>query len=380
MSSPSHKNTVKPEYLLPLYKNENNDAPQNKPSDANTGLWFERFFDHYAWQEPEKKAVPTKVNQKCLKIADGEKLKWLQKFNSAGDTEALRHAACRQMALVKQLNGKHKFFNTQWHFVTGTGYPHPVENGLLWHPVHGVPYLSGAAVKGLVRAWIEQWAEFATEEERKQRLLSWFGSENKQSTANQAGDIIFFDALPVKEVQLVTDIMTPHYGKWYSEGGNIKDVAKEPEKVPADWHDPIPIPFLVVNKDTGYLFSVAPRNALAAERVKMDEVIDCLTQALEWLGAGAKTATGYGGFNPIEKKFADMEEGQLIDAFSRDYNSTKADFQENEWQQVVKFMWKERKELIDKWANSENKNTKKALNKLKADKEKLCPPTLSTAI
>jgi CRISPR-associated protein Cmr6 len=32
-----------------------------------------------------------------------------------------------------------------------------VENGFLWHPTLGVPYLPGAAVKGLVRAYVEHW-------------------------------------------------------------------------------------------------------------------------------------------------------------------------------------------------------------------------------
>ena len=345
---------------LPLYKDADATHRRDNP---NAGLLFERFFDQF---ENDASGI-LKREPPNGESTQGKNF-WLQKFKKAGNTDALQSAACRQMDLVNQLNGKHKFFNTQWHFVTGTGYPHPVENGLLWHRTYGVPYLSGAAVKGLVRAWVEQWAEFDSDEERKKCLLSWFGSESKQSKTNQAGDIIFFDALPVREVHLVTDIMTPHCGKWYSEGGKITDVATEPERVPADWHDPIPIPFLVVDKATSYFFSVAPRNAQAAERVGMNCVICCLTNALEWLGAGAKTATGYGGFNPIEKKFADMKEGQLIDAFSKDYNSTKADFQENEWQQVVKFMWKERKELIDKWAESKDKNPKKAYKKLIDDR------------
>lgn len=265
--------------MLPLY--ENNAAPRTRSHDAHAGLWFERFFDRY--------------DKRTQEIADGEKLSWLQNFNhkEAGNTDALQDAAFRQMDLVKRLNGRHKFFNTQWHFVTGTGYPHPVENGLLWHPVHGVPYLSGSAVKGLVRAWVEQWAEL-DETAKPERLFSWFGSEEKGSKKTQTGDLIFFDALPVKAVKLVADIMTPHCGAWYSDGGKIEDVAREPEKVPADWHDPVPIPFLVVDKSSSYLFSIAPRNDEAAKRVDMDEVIECLTNALEWLGAGAKTATGYG--------------------------------------------------------------------------------------
>lgn len=369
--------------MLPLYHLPETETPR-KSLDSNVGLWFERFFDQFNADATD--IFEDKVNKPPKHGSNF----WLQKIKSAGNEKTLQAAACRQMDLVEQLNGKYKFFNTQWHFVTGTGYPHPVENGLLWHRTYGVPYLSGAAVKGLVRAWVEEWAEFDSEEERAKRLLSWFGSENKQSKTNQAGDIIFFDALPVKEVHLVTDIMTPHCGKWYSEGGKITDVATEPERVPADWHDPIPIPFLVVDKATSYFFSVAPRNAQAAERVGMNCVICCLTNALEWLGAGAKTATGYGGFispagvhsvekqclaatQSLDEELAAMTEDYLITAFSKDYNSTKADFERkgHEWKQVVTLIWQSHEKTILNWADSEHKNTKKACKKLMAEKEQL---------
>jgi CRISPR-associated protein Cmr6 len=275
--------------FLPL-PNQATEIPQD---DRNTGLWFERFFDQYGVSKEGKFSV-LKTDKENPNRGIGV---WLKKFKNAGNTTALQYAAYRQIELVKQLNGKHRFFNSQWHFVTGTGYPHPAENALLWHPVQGVPYLSGAAVKGLVRAWVEQWAGLE-DQEKRQRLLIWFGSDDKDPKQQQhdtrAGDLIFFDALPVKAVSLVTDIMTPHYGDWYQKGDTIKDVAKDHEKIPADWHKPVPIPFLVVDKASSYLFSVAPRNAQAAERINLDEVMDSLVQALEWLGAGAKTATGYG--------------------------------------------------------------------------------------
>jgi CRISPR-associated protein Cmr6 len=273
--------------FLPLPE-EATDTPNHH--DRNTGLYFERFFNQY-------NADASKILETDNKSPNQGKGFWLKKFKSAGNTSALQDAASRQIELVKLLNGKHRFFNSQWHFVTGTGYPHPAENALLWHPVQGVPYLSGAAVKGLLRAWVEQWAGLE-DPQKQERLLNWFGSDHKdpkkQQQATRAGDLIFFDALPVKAVRLITDIMTPHYGDWYSEGDKIADVSKDHKRIPADWQVPVPIPFLVVDKASSYLFSIAPRNAQAAARVDMAEVIDCLTQALEWLGAGAKTATGYG--------------------------------------------------------------------------------------
>jgi hypothetical protein len=90
--------------FLPLY--QDNHAPNSiKGSDANVGLWFERFFDQFNHDASEVlKPDPKKPEQ-------GNNV-WLQKFKTAGNTNALQDAATRQMDLVKQLGGKHKFFNT----------------------------------------------------------------------------------------------------------------------------------------------------------------------------------------------------------------------------------------------------------------------------
>lgn len=322
---------------LPLYSvlQKKEESPK-KSLDSNMGLWFERFFDRYDYDKKDGK----------FKVPDGEKTDWLQKIKNAGNTEALRTAAKQQLALVNALEGKYKFFNTQWHFVTGTGYPHPVENGLLWHKTYGVPYLSGAAVKGLVRAWVEEWQEFESEEKRKECLFSWFGSDDKdpkeQQKTSQAGDIIFFDAFPVQAVKLATDIMTPHYGKWYSEGNTITDVANQPEKIPADWHDPVPIPFLVVDKQTSFLFSIAPRHNKV--EVNLDEVMGCLMQALDWLGAGAKTATGYGQMiseESIAQQKSEKAQDWLDNAIQslRNDKDLKGQPEENLWKKALSEKW-----------------------------------------
>lgn len=330
--------------MLPLYEN----LDPRKTNESNAGLWFERFFNQFnddasAILKPSREQ-PNQGNNF-----------WLNRhFKTAGNKDALQLAAKQQLALVHSLNGTHKFFDTQWHLVTGTGYPHPVDNGLLWHKVYGVPYLSGAAVKGLVRAWMEQWAEFDSKEERAECLLSWFGSDHKIPKDRNhpvcTGDIIFFDSLPVKDVRLVTDIMTPHYGKWYAEGGTITDIANQPEKIPADWHDPVPIPFLVVDKDTSFLFSIAPSSKMLARDTKetikktLSEVINCLTNALEWLGAGAKTATGYGQM--ISEEYREQEQvkqaidwlNEAIEALKND-KDFKGQPEENLWKKALSEKW-----------------------------------------
>mgnify|MGYP001208129626 CR=1 FL=1 len=110
-------------------------------------------------------------------------------------------------------------------------------------------------------------------------------------TTEQAGRFRFFDALPVEPVTLAADVMTPHLAKWYEQGGAIEDWRLEPDKVPADWHAPVPVPFLVV-KEAKLLFGMAPRRPEFAQ--ELPRVFAALKQALDWLGAGAKTAADYG--------------------------------------------------------------------------------------
>ena len=265
---------------LPIYHIEN--APTKRPPLCNAGLWFERFFDKYDNGE--------------WKVRD-EKTDWLKNnFNrSSGDNDQLEAHALNQLTLAKNLRGRTQVFATQWHFVTGMGNPHPVENGLSWHPTLGAPYLTGATVKGIVRNWLEIWDKEEDDNVQKQKLLKWFGSTGKDPSEKDyealTGEVIFFDAFPVEAVTMNVDIMTPHMGKWYEKGGDIKSCQTESEKVPADWHDPTPIPFLVV-KEARFLFSVAPRNKRCT--IEMDKVMEMLGDALSYMGAGSKTAVGYG--------------------------------------------------------------------------------------
>ncbi len=249
--------------------------PNKKPDDAHAGLWFDRFFNAYKtdWT-----------------LAPEAKSEWIKQVRGpVGQQIQLEHFVKRQIALVSQLKGSSQRYETDWHFITGMGNSHPVENGFSWHSTLGVPYLAGSAVKGLVRAWVELNDEALNPVEQKARLKSWFGTEEKGDVAEQAGDFIFFDAIPDQRPSLVCDIMTPHMGDWYAEGG--KGQPNNSKSLPADWHEPVPVSFLAV-KHAKLIFSIAPRKAERADQLAA--VFNALSQALEWLGAGAKTAAGYG--------------------------------------------------------------------------------------
>lgn len=266
--------------------------PAKCPDGAHRGLWFERFFDQY---DPAWKVVDQGKGAWIKQVAD---------MGKCGNEAELKRHADNLAERATFLGGDIRGFKTDWHFATGLGNPHPVENGFLWHPTLSVPYLPGAAVKGLVRAWVEQWDDSLDGEPRKERLRIWFGTDDKGATPEQAGELIFFDALPFEPVTLAQDVMTPHYGKWYEQGGEITDPAKQPEKVPADWHDPVPVPFLVV-KRAEFVFAIAPRRPAFKDQV--EPALQALGNALDWLGAGAKTAVGYGRMEPAPEVKAKLD-------------------------------------------------------------------------
>lgn len=273
--------------MLPLYQGA--DLARNLKDDAHRGLWWSRFFNKYGvdFSKPDVGGKGEFISEICKK--------------NCGDGDVLTDNALRQIKLFTVLSGVHSCYQTQGRFVTGMGNDHPTENGFTWHPTLGVPYLPASSVKGLVRGWIE-WN--GVSHAHYPDLKNWFGSQTKSEVSEQAGWFIFFDALPTAPVQLAADVMTPHYGKWYENGGDVKENTK-PDTVPADWHSPVPVTFLTVKKAT-FQFGVAVRAGLKPEdkttaHAALPQVLAVLQDALEWAGAGAKTATGYGRMDVDEK-------------------------------------------------------------------------------
>jgi CRISPR-associated protein Cmr6 len=307
----------------PLY--QEHQAPGKPETDYHAGLWFERFFNRYEDNWEVIKENP-KLNKK-----DG-KGDWIKTvIGGQGDSEKLASFRNRQQSLVTALKGQSQRYTTDWNFVSGMGNPHPVENGFSWHPTLAVPYLAGSAVKGLVKAWVEMNDELSSKEEKEARLKSWFGTADKTEVAEQAGDFIFFDAIPDKQPTLVCDIMTPHMGKWY-ENEN-KNGSTDSDAVPADWHEPTPIPFLSVKK-ARFIFSIVPR--VESKINQLEDVFEALENALQWLGAGAKTAAGYGYMSSDKDAFIkDRKEWELQEAEKMEKNA-KEQKEKNELAEQIK--------------------------------------------
>ncbi len=269
---------------LPLYQSEmlKNEPLIKQIGQGNAGLRFNKFFMHWGkdWRIEEGD-----------KDKEGGKMRWIKTISEhlVGNRSLLSEAVERLINLVDKRGGEFRCYRTIWRFATGLGLNHPIENGMTWHHTLGVPYLPGSSFKGLVRAWVEQWLGLSDDE-----INRIFGSQETGSNNEQigVGSIIFFDALPVAPVRLAADVMTPHYQKYYSGS-----------EAPGDWQDPNPIPFLTVDEQQVFLFALAPRKIGVPENQSdIEKVWQWVDQALQNVGAGAKTAVGYGRFERCEQE------------------------------------------------------------------------------
>ena len=284
--------------LSPLYKSANGYEHETEmPAGANTGLWFTRFFNEY---------------KSDWTLDATSKKKWIDTIIGPRGSEALlKEYEQRHKTLAQFLQAEVSYFNNDWHFATGLGNNHPVENGLTWHHTLGVPYLPSSSVKGLLRAFVHEWMQAD-----ENLVTRWFGAHtaDDEINPNNTGNLIFFDAIPTKPITLACDIMTPHMGDWYAQGDKINS-DNYATHAPADWHSPVPIPFLVV-KEIQLMFMIAPRNNQCVTSIAdAKNAMDALASALKWVGAGAKTATGYGRFKKDLQKNGDLQ-SEKYDALS----------------------------------------------------------------
>jgi CRISPR-associated protein Cmr6 len=215
---------------------------------GHAGLFYDKFLNR--WQRNTNGVWSIASKQEWVEGIAAERV---------DDGELLKEYRRRVVDLVTARRGQLWVYKTEERFVTGTGRSHPVEIGFVWHPTLGAPYLPGSSIKGLIG-----------QQDREDIL----------GLRTRVGRVICLDAVPVAPVRLEADVMTPHYLPWSDDNP------------PADWRSPTPIPFLTVAPGTLFLFAAIPRDRNAANAVP--KVGQWLEDALENVGAGAKTAVGYG--------------------------------------------------------------------------------------
>ena len=335
--------------MIPIYQAEqtSKNAYALLGDNSHYGVWFDRFFEYQIFNssgyevnqndidsliahEPDKeqKKLLPRMNKDRNEIYKYAKKKQKSKFLSSfigdkglrqcGNIDMLKSYALHQYALCKAQGGQSKVYANDWLMAIGLGNSHPLENGLLWHPTLGVPYFQGSTVKGLAKALMEQWGADPA------LIKRWFGSVNlltspnikehpnlfikyfdteltetlKESLSLQStGAFIFLDAIPIEQVMIKESMVTPHYGRWYEKGDTQPTGS---EGVPGDWHSPIPVEFLAVEKAV-MQFGVMPRLGADVKEGEIEQVCNVIELALQYLGIGAKTATGFGRMHAADK-------------------------------------------------------------------------------
>ncbi len=202
----------------------------------------------------------------------------------------MKARAARMKALV-QSHQHHVWFEARLTsaLAIGLGMSSPVENGFLFDYALGEPYLPGSGLKGLMRAWVEEWD---SEEISLVNLLLGDDSPRKTKTgaADAAGALIVFDARPLAPCELQRDTITAHQVDYHKEGAQIW---------PGDWQSPIPIPHLSIKAGVCFGFGLALRPGQGATEENLNSAATWLDMGLQHLGAGARTARGYGRIQRI---------------------------------------------------------------------------------
>jgi CRISPR-associated protein Cmr6 len=194
--------------------------------------------------------------------------------------------------------------------------------GICLHPVYGFVYLPGSGLKGMSRAyattvWLPQqpdpkaaWRQiedvfgWAPTPERRElfkdgthpaeRRREDILDPNSPEIRERAGQIVFHDAWPTTWPKLEVDILNNHHQKYYSAKDGDND------HPPGDWENPVPVYFLSVPAGAVFEFALGKRRDDVEDEL-LERSREWLLGALCHLGAGAKTASGYGSFRPVDE-------------------------------------------------------------------------------
>jgi len=230
---------------------------------------------------------------------------WLDKYlsNQERDDKGSRHKLVNEVADLPE-PPEYTAFYTRWEtmlkkdgiqtrkvrvrgrMVVGLGSESLLEASISLHRTYGVPYIPGSALKGLAASYAHH------------RLgEGWRKGETFHQTifgdTENAGYLTFFDALYIPGTgkyhgkALAPDIITVHHQKYYQDAA----------AVPSDSDDPNPIPFLSATGD--YLLALGASDFQGPTRW-IDLTFQILAEALEKLGIGAKTSSGYGRMTVLD--------------------------------------------------------------------------------
>lgn len=227
---------------------------------AHPGLWFDRFLR-------EQKASGETL--------EGEHPygQLLDKVCAMREPAIYRPAFERWLSTLHELGVRPRVARATFRLAMGHGRESVIETGLALHHTYGVPYIPGSSLKGVA-------ASFAA------RMLGglWAAKEAGHhtlfGTTDAAAYVDFLDALPLPGTwKLQRDVLTVHHQRYY----------RGDDAAPADWDDPNPVSFLTAVGD--FLIALCPE---AGADAWADAGYGILKMALEEVGVGGKTSSGFG--------------------------------------------------------------------------------------
>lgn len=264
-NQPQNRSSQQTQEFLPLPADTLRVAG-NGERCTNIGLWLDRYLPaDEKWRLTENAKRRKKVFQLVNSPQTQELTRVLEK----------RQESLRGWYRLRYGQKAVTWFDAKpaWRFVVGLGAAHVLETGITLHRIFGLPIIPASGLKGAARAYA-QLVEGKAEDDGEFNAV--FG------TNEQAGEVVFLDAIPIGDLKFTLDVMNPHYPDYYRTKGT---------QAPSDWQSPNPIPFLTVS-NTSYRFTIVART---------EKGINCIDTARRWLqgaltelGIGAKTSADYG--------------------------------------------------------------------------------------
>lgn len=197
---------------------------------------------------------------------------------SARRTHALDRLASLQRRCVERLVA-----DTEWRLAVGVGdRANAYELGLSMHGTYGWPVIPGSALKGMALAYA-----CGEDPVLLRQVFGWPLPHLDPGPAGAAvGGVCFLDALPDPDpVTVHRDVLTPHVKPYYDDAvNNVRATHRRP---PAEYHKPEVIKFLSVSGR----FAI---DIVGADPEHVRRAAQWVSAAGNELGAGAKTAAGYG--------------------------------------------------------------------------------------
>jgi len=253
-----------------------------KPAEApNAGLWLDKFIF-------QQSSEPTSESRLDRNRRITPKARLIEDVTAIPIPSPYIEFFERWKKLIESIcpNAGRGIASVQGRMAIGLGDETVLETSVKLHRTYGVPYIPGSSLKGLAASYARNriggdWTQ------DKQAYQIVFGK------MEDAGYITFHDALYLPTSAnghpLRPDVITVHHPDYYANKKTKDAAGNESLSPPADWDDPIPLPFLSATGDYLIALSTIPEG-----ESWLKPVWRILKLALEHEGVGAKTSSGYG--------------------------------------------------------------------------------------